>query len=88
VRWTTVDARRIVMFTSKEKRILPDDACVLITTYTMLTHRRSCNEETARIIDQIGMPEWGLMVLDEVQEMPAKTFQRVGDVAHTHAKWV
>jgi DNA excision repair protein ERCC-3 len=86
VKWTTVDSRQIVPLTSKEKRPLPDDACIVITTYTMLTHGGTRNEETSRIISQIERREWGLMILDEVQEMPAKTFQRVGDVAHAHTK--
>jgi DNA excision repair protein ERCC-3 len=86
LKWTTIDKRRIITLTSKDKRSLPDDACVLITTYTMLTHGGVRNEETTRILQQIESREWGLMILDEVQEMPAKTFQRVGDVAHAHTK--
>jgi DNA excision repair protein ERCC-3 len=84
--WTTVKEDRIVPLMSKRKRALPEGACILITTYNMLTHSGQRNEETTRILEQIKKREWGLMILDEVQEMPATTFSRVTEVAQAHCK--
>jgi DNA excision repair protein ERCC-3 len=86
--WTTLpqNSPKIVLLTSRDKRPLPDGACILITTYTMLSHGGHRSAETDQILKQIESREWGLMILDEVQEMPAKTFQMVVDKAHAHTK--
>ena len=84
--WTTVNPHDLVLLTSKEKQQLPDTPCILITTYSMITHSGHRSEETEKIMEQIQKREWGLMVIDEVQEMPARTFSEVVVKAHAHCK--
>lgn len=68
----------IVKLTSEDKEKLDDSrACILITTYTMLTSRGTRSDETQQILDQIRAREWGLMVLDETHQVMATTFQAV-----------
>lgn len=65
--FAAIDEKYLVKFTSKEKALLPpDEAVVLITTYSMLAYTGKRNDEVKRILDQIKGREWGLMILDEV----------------------
>ena len=61
------------MFTSGTKDALSPsgEACIVITTYSMICHggRRSAAGEL--MIREIGSREWGLMILDEVHVAPA-----------------
>lgn len=84
--WTTVNPKDVIMLTSKHKQELPETPCILITTYTMVSHSGHRSEETERIMEQIAKREWGLMVIDEVQEMPARTFSQIIEKAHAHCK--
>jgi DNA excision repair protein ERCC-3 len=65
--------KKVHMFTSgaKEQLSPKGEACVVITTYSMICHggRRSASGEV--IINEIGRREWGLMILDEVHVAPA-----------------
>ena len=74
--WTTVNPKDVIMLTSKHKQELPETPCILITTYTMVSHSGHRSEETERIMEQIAKREWGLMVIDEVQEMRKSYDQR------------
>ena len=82
--WTTIPKDRIICFTSEQKEDFPDQAVVLITTYAMITHNRR-SDKGELIMDKIRGVEWGLMMMDEVHVVPARTFRRViGNVkAHT-----
>ena len=65
--FAAIDEKYLVKFTSKEKVLLPpEEAVVLITTYSMLAYTGKRNDEVKRILDQIKGREWGLMILDEV----------------------
>lgn len=87
LRWTTIRKENIRLFTAKNnKEPLPEGPCVLITTYFMLTHSGVRNELTMKVIEQIRNREWGLMIIDEVHEMAAKTFSKVTEEAKAHAK--
>jgi DNA excision repair protein ERCC-3 len=84
--WTTIDRSKIIRLGSRHKQPLPDCACVLITTYTMVTHTGHRSPETRAILDQIEGREWGLMIMDEVQEMPATHFSKVSELVRAHSK--
>ena len=84
--WTTVNPQDLVLLTSGTSRPLPDTPCILITTYSMLTHSGHRRPEVEKIMEQIAKREWGLMVIDEVQEMAARTFSEVVVKAHAHCK--
>ena len=46
-------------------------ACVLISTYSMLSLPRDrTSARTAEILDGIRKLEWGLMLVDEVRSLP------------------
>jgi len=65
--FAAIEEKYLVKFTSREKTLLPpEEAVVLITTYSMLAYAGKRNEEVAMILKQIKGREWGLMILDEV----------------------
>lgn len=87
LRWTTIKRECIRLFTSKNnKEPIPEGPCILITTYGMITHKGHRNELTTAVIEQIMNREWGLMIIDEVHEMAARTFSEVTEKAHAHAR--
>ena len=54
------------MFTAQHKEALPppEEACVVLTTYTMISYSGNRAEEALPIIEAIQNREWGLMILD------------------------
>lgn len=86
--WTNVPERCIKLFTSAAKEVLPspEEACIVITTYSMICHggRRSASGEL--MIQSVGAREWGLMILDEVHVAPADMFQKVVHMVNAHCK--
>jgi DNA excision repair protein ERCC-3 len=83
--WTTLPDDRISIFTSDRKDPIHPDACVLITTYTMVSFGGKRSDKSKETMDIITNREWGLLLMDEVHVVPAKMFRRVvGSVkAHT-----
>lgn len=67
-----MDAKRIIRLTSKSddhkliKNIKPDDAFILISTYTMMSFQGNRSDKSKPIFDIIENREWGLLLLDEV----------------------
>ena len=84
--WTTINMKNICLLTSQDKKPLPEGPCVLITTYGMLTANTNRTAESKKIIDQITNRDWGILVMDEVQEAAAKSFRRVTEVVKAHTK--
>mmetsp|Transcript_117042 Transcript_117042/g.372631 ORF Transcript_117042/g.372631 Transcript_117042/m.372631 type:complete len:748 (+) Transcript_117042:594-2837(+) len=87
LQFTTIAPEDIYMLTADSKRPIEDcerRACVLISTYSMLgfTGKRSGDAEI--LLSQIQQLEWGIMVVDEVQVMPAKTFRTVATTVKAH----
>ena len=77
--FSTVDNRAIIKLTAKSKAQLPpaDTACVVLTTYSMVTAGGERATETRQILDAIRTREWGIMLLDEVHQVAARTFEKV-----------
>lgn len=50
----------------KEPMFLKNESGILITTYSMITHRGERSEESGKIFKQIQDIDWGLLILDEV----------------------
>ncbi|MBF0119838.1 MAG: helicase-associated domain-containing protein [Desulfobacterales bacterium] len=67
---TTFAIENIGEFTGIKKEIKP----ITITTYQMLTHRRSKNEEMP-YLDIFTNHNWGLIIYDEVHLLPAPVFR-------------
>jgi DNA excision repair protein ERCC-3 len=79
----------ICKFTSKDKSKLwntKTSAGILITTYTMMAFQGTRSEQTAEIIKAITETEWGLMILDEVQVVPADMFRKILSIIKSHCK--
>ena len=89
LRWTNVSEKSIKLFTSQDKdNFLPPatEACIVISTYSMMCHSGKRSESGQRMIDQVGGREWGLMILDEVHVAPAAMFQKVLQMVNAHCK--
>lgn len=88
IKWTNVSPDRVKLFTSSDKDTLPppEEACVVVSTYSMICHggRRSSTGE--RMISSISSREWGMMILDEVHVAPADMFQKVVKLINAHCK--
>jgi DNA excision repair protein ERCC-3 len=64
----------------------PKEACVIITTYSMICHGGKRSTTGELLIKTISSREWGLMILDEVHVAPADMFQKVVDMINAHCK--
>ena len=59
---------------------------IVITTYNMISHSGQRSESSERVMRQIRATEWGLLVLDEVHQVPARTFRKVLSACPAHSK--
>ena len=89
-RWSTIDPKYICRFTSANKdKIAAGElgASVLISTYSLLGSASERSAEiTKKLVNFIKEKKWGLMILDEVQVAPARTFRRVMSFCTCHCK--
>ncbi|PVD30957.1 hypothetical protein C0Q70_10233 [Pomacea canaliculata] len=83
--WSTIDDSLICRFTSDAKD-KPMGCAVCISTYSMLAHTTKRSYEAEKMMEWLQNQEWGLMVLDEVQTIPAKMFRRVLTIVNAHCK--
>jgi DNA excision repair protein ERCC-3 len=84
--WTSIPDENIAVFTSDRKDPLPAGACVLVTTYTMLSFSGKRSDKSQEIMDAITGREWGLLLFDEVHVVPAKMFRRVIGSVKAHCR--
>lgn len=85
-KWTNIPDDRIAVFTSDQKENLHPDACVLITTYTMISYSGNRSAQSQKVMDQITGREWGLLLMDEVHVVPAKMFRKVISSVKAHCR--
>ncbi|CAJ1946281.1 unnamed protein product [Cylindrotheca closterium] len=85
-KWTNIPDDRICVFTSDQKDKIHPEACVLVTTYTMISYSGKRSEQSQKIMDQITGKEWGLLLMDEVHVVPAKMFRRVIGSVKAHCR--
>ncbi|KAK3587846.1 hypothetical protein CHS0354_019716 [Potamilus streckersoni] len=83
--WSTADDSMICRFTSDAKD-KPIGCSVCISTYSMLAHSTKRSWEAERVMEWMQSQEWGLMILDEVQTIPARMFRRVLTIVNAHCK--
>jgi len=62
------------------------ESCILISTYTMMSFQGNRSSETEKIFKEIKEIEWGLLILDEVQVVPADMFRKVLTICKAHCK--
>jgi len=84
--WTNIPEDRIACFTSDKKDVIHPDACLLITTYTMVSYGGKRSDKSAAVMNAIRGREWGLMLMDEVHVVPAKMFRRVVGSVKAHCR--
>lgn len=84
--WTNIPDENLCVFTSDLKDNLPTEACVLITTYTMISYSGKRSDKAQEIMDCITSREWGLLLMDEVHVVPAKMFRRVIGSVKAHCR--
>jgi DNA excision repair protein ERCC-3 len=84
--WTNIPDDRIAVFTSDQKDTIHPEACVLVTTYTMISYSGKRSDKSQEIMDQITGREWGLLLMDEVHVVPAKMFRRVIGSVKAHCR--
>lgn len=84
--WTSIPDENICVFTSDRKDSLPSEACVLVTTYTMISFSGKRSDKSQEIMDAITGREWGLLLMDEVHVVPAKMFRRVIGSVKAHCR--
>jgi DNA excision repair protein ERCC-3 len=84
--WTNIPDDRIAVFTSDRKDPIHPEACVLITTYTMISYSGKRSDKSQEIMDIITGREWGLLLMDEVHVVPAKMFRRVIGSVKAHCR--
>jgi DNA excision repair protein ERCC-3 len=86
--WSTVDPNLIITFTSTSKDKVPDPskACIIISTYSMMGYSGKRSSESAVVYEKVSQVEWGLLVMDEVQVVPADMFRKVIFDVKSHCK--
>lgn len=84
--WTNIPDEHIAVFTSDRKDKIHPDACVLVTTYTMVSYSGKRSAQSQEIMDIITGREWGLLLMDEVHVVPAKMFRRVIGSVKAHCR--
>ncbi|EER20359.1 DNA helicase, putative [Perkinsus marinus ATCC 50983] len=78
----------VITLTAENKQPIPEDRpCILISTYSMfsVSYERMSRASKA-VFESVTKLEWGLLVADEVQVMPAKTFRSVATTVRAHCK--
>ncbi|WP_042199343.1 DNA repair helicase XPB [Paenibacillus camerounensis] len=75
---TTLQNGQIGEYTGERQEVRP----VTLTTYQMLTHRRSKEDEFIHM-DLFNERNWGLIIYDEVHLLPAPVFRATADIQAT-----
>ncbi|KAI3943713.1 hypothetical protein MKW98_004218 [Papaver atlanticum] len=74
---------QICRFTSDSKERLRGNAGVVVTTYNMV----ACGgKQSKKIVEEIRNREWGLLILDEVDVVPAHIIRKVISITKSHCK--
>lgn len=86
--FVAMDPNDVITLTADHKQPLPEDRpCILVSTYSMFAHSlEHMSRSSAAVMQQVRELEWGLLIVDEVQVMPAKTFRQVATIVRAHCK--
>eukprot|EP00906_Rhabdomonas_costata_P019309 RCo028209 len=79
--WSTARPEQLSKFTAEQKDV-PSD--IMVTTYSMLSFGGERSTRSQAVLAEMRGIEWGLVILDEVHVVPAKTFREVIEVVHAH----
>lgn len=83
-----MDPIDVITLTADNKQPLPEDRpCILVSTYSMFSHSLDhMSRSSSAVLQQVKDLEWGLLIVDEVQVMPARTFRQVATTVRAHCK--
>ena len=86
--WSTIDPKQIFCFTSNKTDLLENNnkPCIVISTYSMMGFTGKRRQENEDMYNKMKEVEWGLLVMDEVQVVPADVFRRVIFDMKSHCK--
>ncbi|CAI8001510.1 General transcription and DNA repair factor IIH helicase subunit XPB [Geodia barretti] len=84
--WSTIDERLVCRFTSDAKDKPSPNTAVAISTYAMVAYTQKRAWDSQQMMNFLQQQEWGLMILDEVQTIPADKFRRTLAVVQAHTK--
>jgi DNA excision repair protein ERCC-3 len=56
---------------------LEKEAGILITSFSMLSYQGKRSDDMNLAMKRLMEVDWGLMIIDEVQLLPAKTFSTI-----------
>jgi DNA excision repair protein ERCC-3 len=86
LKWSNISPDDIAVFTADNKKTFPNNAGILISTYSMLTTVRNRSYDSEKVMDFIRKREWGLLIADEVHVVPAQMFKQVTYSIASHSK--
>jgi DNA excision repair protein ERCC-3 len=87
LKWSNISPDDIAVLTSENKKTFPNNAGILISTYSMLTAKSAQRSfEAQKVMDFIEGREWGLLIADEVHVVPAQIFKKVTYSIASHSK--
>jgi len=72
--WAKLPEEQITRFTADHKKMPHKEACILVSTYSMVSFSGKRSVEAQQIMEDIKTREWGLLLMDEVHVVPAATF--------------
>lgn len=81
MKWCEKTERNPIKFTSRHAKydwpymFGAKEAGILISTYSMISYSGKRENFSEVFMDQIKKIEWGLLILDEVQVVPAHMFR-------------
>jgi DNA excision repair protein ERCC-3 len=83
-----MDPMDVITLTADNKQPIPEDRpCILVSTYSMFSHSlEHMSRASSAVLQQVKDLEWGLLIVDEVQVMPARTFRQVATTVRAHCK--
>lgn len=84
--WSNIDEKLIARFTSDAKDKPTPVTAVAISTYSMVAYTQKRAWESQQVMNFLQEREWGLMILDEVQTIPADKFRRTLSAVQAHCK--
>ena len=64
-----------------------EESGILITSFSMISYKGKRNEKVKNVLEKLEKLEWGLMIIDEVQLLPAESFRIIaGEKFKVHCK--
>ncbi|CBY00326.1 hypothetical protein IAQ61_011256 [Plenodomus lingam] len=86
IKWSNINPADIAVFTAESKTRFPNNAGIIVSTYSMISNARKRSHDAEKVMEFIRSREWGLLIADEVHVVPANIFKKVTYEIASHAK--